>query len=142
MDSGLDAAFNYKEGKIEDNLRKHCPNGIDIYFDAIAGEMLDAVLAIANPFSRIIGCSTASTEYLYKNLGNIVLNSIKYEGYVVFNHMDFEEQFLREATPLLASGAAKYRMDIVNGIEHVPEELVKSFYGNKNGKQVVHVADL
>jgi NADPH-dependent curcumin reductase CurA len=56
--------------------------------------------------------------------------------------MDFEEQFLREATPLLVSGGAKYNMEVVNGIENVPEELVKAFHGKKKGKQVVHVADL
>lgn len=147
LDSGFDAAFNYNDGDIEENLRKHCPNGIDVYFDVVGGKMLDAVFNVANQFARIVACSMNSQYKLeqvdtLRNIHQIIMKDLKFQGYVVFNYMDFEEQFLREATPLIASGEVKYKMDIVNGIENVPEELVKSFKGSKNGKQVIHVADL
>lgn len=147
LENGFDAAFNYNDGDIEENLRKHCPNGIDVYFDVVGGKMLDAVFNVANQFARIVSCSMTSQdklavpETLY-NIWNIVLKDIKLQGFIVFNYMNFEEQFLKEATPLFASGKAKYHMDIVSGIENVPAELVKAFHGSKNGKQVVHVADL
>lgn len=147
LDSGFDAAFNYKDGDIEENLRKHCPNGIDVFFDVVGGKMLNAVFNAANQFARIVACSMNSQDKLENmealpNIFQIILKDIKFQGYTVFNYMDFEERFLKEATPLVASGGVKYKMDIVNGIEHVPEELVKAFKGNKNSKQVIHVADL
>lgn len=147
MDSGFDSAFNYKDGDIEENLRKHCPNGVDVYFDVAGGKILDAVLNVANQFARIAGCSMASQEQLpepeaLKNIWNLILKDIKYQGFVVFNYLADEEQFLKDVIPLFASGKMKYRMDIVNGIENVGEELVKSLHGNKSGKQVIHVADL
>lgn len=147
LDNGFDAAFNYNDGDIEENLRKHCPNGIDIYFDVVGGKMLDAVFNVANQFARIVACSMTSQEKLAEpetlyNIWNIILKDIKFQGFIVFNYMDFEEQFLKEATPLFASGKVKYNMDIVQGIENVPTELVKAFHGSKTGKQVVHVADL
>ncbi len=109
--------------------------------------MLEAVFNVANHNARIVACSMNSQDHLpqagpLKNTGNIVLKSIKYEGYVVFNHMDYEEKSLNDATPFFVSGAAKHHMNIVNGIKNVPKELVKAFRDNKKGKQVVHVADL
>lgn len=147
LDSGFDAAFNYKDGDIEENLRKHCPKGIDVCFDIAGGKVLDAVLNVANKFARIAGCSLASQEQLPKpepliNMWNLILNDIKYQGFNVFNHLADEEEFLKDVIPLFASGKMKYRMDIVHGIEHAGPELVKSLSGNKSGKQVIHVADL
>lgn len=147
LNNGFDAAFNYTDGDIEENLRKHCPNGIDIYFDIVGGKMLDAVFNVANLFARIVACSMSSQDNLAEpeplyNIWNLILKDIKLQGFIVFNYMDFEEQFLKEVTPLFASGKVKYQMDIVKGIENVPEQLVKAFKGSKKGKQVVHVADL
>ena len=148
LDSGFDAAFNYKDGDIEENLRKHLPNGtLDIYFDSVGGKMLDAALAVAAPFARIVGCSMTSQDQLVepellKNIHEIIIKNLKFDGFVVFYHMAFEEQFLKEAAPLIADGKINYRMEIVNGIENVPQELYKCFTGNKSGKQVIHVADL
>lgn len=147
LNSGFDAAFNYNDGGIEENLRKHCPKGIDIFFDVIGGKMLDAVFAVANRYARIVSCGMASQDKLEKmealdNLYEIILKDIKFQGYTIYNYMHYEDKFLKEVIPLIASGQVKYRLDLVNGIEHLPEELVKAFHGSKNGKQVIHVADL
>jgi NADPH-dependent curcumin reductase CurA len=144
---GFDAAFNYKNGDIEENLRKHCPNGIDVYFEGVGGKMLDAVLAVANNFARIIACGMISQYNLEKpeplyNSMYIVSKRIKLDGFIIMDHMDFEETFLKDVTPLLVNGQVKYKEDIVNGIENTPQALVDVLHGKNFGKMVVHVADL
>lgn len=144
---GFDEAFNYKNGDIEENLRKYCPNGIDIYFEGVGGKMLDAVLAVANEFARIVACGMISQYNLSKpepiyNLMNIVTKRIKFDGFIIMDHMDYEEKFLKEVTPLLVSGQVKYKEDIANGIENTPDALIRVLRGENFGKQVVHVADL
>lgn len=144
---GFDEAFNYKKGEIEANLRKYCPDGIDIYFEGVGGKMLDAVLAVANNFARIIACGMISQynatkpEPLY-NIINVVIKRIKFDGFIIMDHMDYEEKFLKDVTPLLVSGAVKYKTDIAEGIEKTPEALIGVLHGKNFGKQVVHVADL
>lgn len=144
---GFDAAFNYKNGDIEENLRKHCPKGIDVYFEGVGGKMLDAVLAVANNFARIIACGMISQynrekpEPLYNSM-YIVTKRIQLDGFIIMDHMDFEETFLKDVTPLLVNGQVKYKEDIVNGIENTPQALIDVLRGKNFGKMVVHVADL
>ncbi|KAI7906658.1 uncharacterized protein BX663DRAFT_497227 [Cokeromyces recurvatus] len=144
---GFDDAFNYKSGDIEELLRKHCPKGIDIYFEGVGGKMLDAVLAVANNFARIIACGMISQynrekpEPIY-NIINIITKRIKFDGFVIMDHMDYEQKFLEEVTPMLVSGKVKYREDISQGIDKVPEALVGVLRGENFGKKIVHIADL
>ncbi|OBZ81945.1 NADP-dependent alkenal double bond reductase P1, partial [Choanephora cucurbitarum] len=144
---GFDDAFNYKNGEIEELLRKHCPNGIDIYFESVGGKMLDAVFKVANNFARIIACGMISQYNLSKpepiyNTMMIVTKRIKFDGFIIMDHLDFEEKFLNDVTPLLVDGKVKYREDVVNGIDNVPEALVNVLKGKNFGKMVVHIADL
>lgn len=144
---GFDEAFNYKHGDIEENLRKYCPNGIDIYFEGVGGKMLDAVLAVANNFARVIACGMISQYNLAKpepiyNIINVVIKRIKFDGFIIMDHLDYEETFLKAVTPLLLSGAVKYKTDVAEGIEKTPEALIRVLRGENFGKQVVHVADL
>ncbi|KAI8373802.1 hypothetical protein BD560DRAFT_433913 [Blakeslea trispora] len=144
---GFDDAFNYKNGEIEELLRKHCPNGIDIYYENVGGKMLDAVLKVANNYARIIACGMISQYNLPKpepifNTMMIVTKRIKFDGFIIMDHMEFEEKFLKDVTPLLVDGKVKYREDIVNGIEKVPEALVSVLKGQNFGKMVIHIADL
>ncbi|KAI9364795.1 hypothetical protein BD770DRAFT_313535 [Pilaira anomala] len=144
---GFNEAFNYKRGDIEENLRKYCPNGIDIYFENVGGKTLDAVLAVANNFARIIGCGmisqyNLSTHEPIYNIANIVSKRIKFDGFIILDHMEYEEDFLKEVTSLLVSGAVNYKTDVIEGIDKTPEALIRVLRGENFGKQVVHVADL
>lgn len=144
---GFDDAFNYKNVDLVEALRKHCPNGIDVYFDSVGGKMLDASLAVANDFARFVACGNIS-QYNLKNpepIYNIALinaKRIKFDGYVVMDHMEYEEEFLREVTALLLRGDIKYEETVANGIEKTPQALIDVLQGKNFGKQVVHVADL
>lgn len=144
---GFNAAFNYKNGDILDNLREYCPNGIDVFFDGVGGKMLDAVLVHANNFARIVSCGMISQYNLSKpeplyNLIYIVSKRIKFDGFIIMDHMDFEDKFLHDVTEMIVEKKVQYKEDIENGIDKVPEALVKVLRGENFGKQVVHIADL
>lgn len=144
---GFDVVFNYKDGDIEENLRKHCPHGIDVYFENVGGKTLDAVLSVANNYARIIACGMSSQYGLYKptplyNTMNIITKRIKLEGFLVTEHLELEDAFLKQVTPLLVDGTIKYKEDIFNGIENIHEAFIQVLQGSSLGKVVVHVADL
>ncbi|RCH86093.1 hypothetical protein CU098_007019 [Rhizopus stolonifer] len=144
---GFDAAFNYKNGSIDENLGKHCPNGIDIYYENVGGEMLDAVLKHANLYARVIACGMISQYNIAKpepiyNLMNVVTKRITIEGFIIMDHYDFEEEFLKEVTPMLVDGRVKYREDIAKGIDQTPQALCNVLRGVNFGKQVIEIADL
>lgn len=144
---GFDAAFNYKNGDIEANLREHCPNGIDIYFENVGGKMLEAVINVANRFARIVCCGMIS-QYNTKdqepihNLMQVVAKSLEIRGFIVSDSPEMSEPFRKEVTAWLKAGDIKYREDIVDGIESTPEALIGVLRGKNFGKQVVRVADL
>ena len=97
----FDAAFNYKKDKPKDTLPKLCPNGIDIYFENVGGETLEAVLDNANTFARIIACGMISQygksePYGVKNLMQIVGKRIRFEGFI---QSDLRKQYLNVTLP-------------------------------------------
>ena len=89
---GADACINYKTTEnLRDELAKHCPKGIDVYFDNVGGNQLDACLALINKFGRVVACGAIS-GYNSKptgiqNYANIVLKSASYEGFIIFNYI-------------------------------------------------------
>jgi NADPH-dependent curcumin reductase CurA len=140
-------AFNYKTNDIDAKLDELFPNGIDIYYENVGGEMLDLVLKHANNYGRIIACGMISQYNLTKpdpiyNMMNVVAKRLTIQGFIIMDHMDYEPQFLKEMTPLLVSGKVKYREDISEGIESTPQALIDVLRGNNNGKKVVKIADL
>ncbi|KAG1046420.1 hypothetical protein G6F46_001668 [Rhizopus delemar] len=144
---GFDAAFNYKQGSIDHNLAKHCPKGIDIYYENVGGEMLDAVLAHANNYSRVVVCGMISQYNREKpeplfNVINVLVKRMTVQGFIIMDHPDFEEKFLKDVTALLLDGRITYREDIAKGIEKTPEALCNVLRGVNFGKQVVEIAEL
>lgn len=126
----FDGVFDYKKGDIEENLRKYCPNGIDAYFDNVSGKMLDAVLLVVNNYACVIACGMLSQynpeqpEPLYITT-NIVMKRIKYVGFVIMDHMDYEQKLLQEATALFVDKKVTFKEDTVYGIDQVPNALLR-----------------
>ncbi|KAF8976817.1 hypothetical protein BGZ46_007927 [Entomortierella lignicola] len=146
-DLKLDAAFNYKKGSILENIRAAAPDGVDIYYENVGGETLEAVLQVMNRHSRIIGCGMISAyntpnPYGVRNLFLIIAKSIKFQGFICD---EFEEEFAdfgKEVGAWLANGEIIYREDIADGIESAPDAFVGMLKGKNFGKQVVKIADL
>ncbi|KAF9166422.1 hypothetical protein DFQ26_007908 [Actinomortierella ambigua] len=146
---GFDYAFNYKAAKTLDELHKAAPNGIDIYFENVGGETLDAVLTVMNTHGRIIACGMISQyntteKYGVKNLLQVITKRLTMQG---FNQAEFAkdyfEDFQRDITDLLINKKIVYRVTEVKGIEAGPDALYGMLkHGSNTGKLVVHVADL
>ncbi|KAI9278775.1 hypothetical protein BDA99DRAFT_493132 [Phascolomyces articulosus] len=143
---GFDAVFNYKTtSNISEKLTELAPKGIDVYFDNVGGETLEAVLENANRFARIVACGMISTYYSEKDIGvrnlmKIVPKHITLEGFAVFDYMHLEDQFTNEVTQWLKEEKMKYRESTTNGIDGAAQALVDAMHGKNNGKQIVHVS--
>ncbi|HEU4389115.1 MAG TPA: NADP-dependent oxidoreductase [Blastocatellia bacterium] len=142
---GFDAAVNYKSGPILDSLKAVCPNGIDVYFDNVGGEILDAALDLINLRARIVLCGLIS-QYNSKepqpgpyNFGNILTRRGRVEGFIVLDYAKRFPEALPELRRWMADGRLKYRVDVVEDLENAPEAINRLFDGSNIGKLVVRV---
>ena len=140
-------AFNYKTEKPLDALLRLCPNGLDIYFDNVGGEILEAALEVMNDFGRVIACGSISgydqpMEKMYgvRNLFHVVAKRITFQGFVTDLKSFTQKQFTDAATQLaqwLKSGQLKDTFTVVDGFERTPEALMGLFSGRNTGKMMV-----
>lgn len=144
---GFDACIDYKAGSVRDGLKTHCPDGVDVYFDNVGGEILDHVLARINRKARIIICGAIS-QYNNtapvqgpKNYLSLLVNRARMEGIVVFDYADRYPLAVAEMAGYLKDGRMKSKEDIVRGLDTFPETLLKLFNGENFGKLVLQVAD-
>ncbi len=144
---GFDAAIDYKGEDVRDGLRKHCPKGVDVYFDNVGGDILDTVLTRLNLHARVVICGAIS-QYnnttpvkAPSNYLSLLVNRARMEGMVVFDYADRFPQAQRDIAAWIAAGKLKSREDIVEGLQTFPETLLKLFNGENFGKLVLKVAD-
>jgi NADPH-dependent curcumin reductase CurA len=141
---GLDAAFNYRTVKSMDAaFAQHCPEGIDIDFENVGGETLQAVLDHIRPHGRIIMCGAIS-EYNepgpgLKHIFRIVSHKVRMQGFIVSDHFDMMPAFAADMAGWLKDGKIKYRETVVEGIENMPKALVGLFRGENFGKLIAKV---
>jgi hypothetical protein len=145
---GFDACIDYKAGDVKAGLKEHCPKGVDIYFDNVGGEILDAVLARLARKARIVICGAISQ---YNNEGavagpknylSLLVNRARMEGIVVFDYADRYPQAIAEMAGYLKDGRMKSREDVVEGgVAAFPGALPRLFSGENFGKLVLKVAD-
>ena len=146
---GFDACIDYKAGPsaVRDGLKAHCPKGVDIYFDNVGGEILDAALARLARGARIIICGAISQ---YNNTTpvkgpanylSLLVNRARMEGMVVFDYAARYPVAIAEMAGYLQDGRMKSREDVVRGLENFPETLLKLFNGENFGKLVLEVAE-
>src|SRR6187399_1756795 len=140
---GFDACIDYKAGPIKDGLKAHCPKGVDIYFDNVGGEILDAVLTRLNRHARIVICGAISqynnTEPVRgpANYLSLLVDRARMEGIVVFDYAERFPQAIAEMAAYLKDGRMKGREDVAVGIDTFPETLLKLFRGENFGKLVL-----
>ena len=143
---GFDACIDYKAGDVKAGLKAHCPKGVDIYFDNVGGDILDAVLTRITRGARIIICGAISQ---YNNTTpvkgpanylSLLVNRARMEGIVVFDYADRYPVAIAEMAGYLKEGKMKSKEDVVEGLENFPETLLKLFNGENFGKLVLQVA--
>jgi len=142
---GFDACIDYKAGNLMRDLQAACPKGADVYFENVGGEILDAVLRVMNPYSRIIVCGmvsqySASEAYGVKQLRQVLVNRIRMQGMIVFDWRDRYGEALKALAGYLAQGKLKYRESVLEGIENAPQGLIALLKGGNFGKQLVKLA--
>lgn len=142
---GFDGAIDYKNEDVVAGLKRECPNGVNVYFDNVGGDILDAVLSRLAPKARVVICGAISQ---YNNTSpvkgpsnylSLLVNRARMEGFVV---MDYASQFAaagQEMAGWMGQGKLKSREDIVDGLETFPETLQKLFKGENFGKLVLKV---
>jgi len=144
---GFDAAIDYKHQDVKDGLRTHCPKGIDVYFDNVGGEILDAALTQITRGARIVICGAISQYNSTtgvqgpKNYLSLLVNRARMQGMVVFDYADRYAEAAKEMAGWMAAGKLKSREHIVPGLQTFPETLLMLFKGENLGKLVLKVAD-
>ena len=144
---GFDACIDYKSGPVKDGLKAHCPKGVDVYFDNVGGEILDAVLTRLNRRARVVICGAISqynnTEAVKgpANYLSLLVNRARMEGMVVFDYADRYPIAVAELAGYLKDGRMKSKEDVVEGgVAAFPETLNRLFRGENFGKLVLQVA--
>jgi NADPH-dependent curcumin reductase CurA len=143
---GFDAAIDYKNEDVGKSLRQHCPKGIDVYFDNVGGDILDAALAQLAFKGRVSLCGAISQYNSVsgiqgpKNYLSLLINRGRMEGFIVFHYAARYAEGAKAMAGWLAEGKLKAREDIVEGLETFPETLLKLFRGENFGKLVIKVA--
>jgi NADPH-dependent curcumin reductase CurA len=143
---GFDAAIDYKAGDLGKALREHCPGGIDVYFDNVGGDVLDACMARLALHGRIVVCGAISQ---YNNTTpvkgpanylSLLVNRARMEGMVVFDYAARYGEAVSAMSGWMREGKLKSREDIVDGLDTFPERLLMLFRGENFGKLVLRVA--
>ncbi len=146
-DLGFDAAIDYKSEDVAEALREHCPKGIDVYFDNVGGEILDAALARLARRARVVICGAisqynGSTDEVYgpKNYMSLLVNHATMTGFVMSDYLDRWGEAVTEMGKWLASGELISREDVAEGLENFPDVLLRLFSGENMGKLVLKIA--
>jgi NADPH-dependent curcumin reductase CurA len=143
---GFDEAINYKTTKdMYAAIKSAAPNGVDIYFDNVGGEISDAVLANINKFGRVAVCGAIS---LYNSteipMGPrvqpiLVKNSVLMQGFIISNYADQFPMAMQKLAGWIQEGKITYTETIVNGFDQIPQAFIDLFEGKNEGKMVVKI---
>jgi hypothetical protein len=144
--AGVDAAFNYKDvDSLTVELGKHCPHGVDVYFENVGGTHLEAALEHMNPRGRIALCGMIS-QYNEgapssgpRNLRLAVRKRLTLTGFIVSDHVNRQPQFYADMGAWIADGKIKWEETIVHGIENAPRAFLGLFTGENMGKMLVRL---
>jgi NADPH-dependent curcumin reductase CurA len=144
---GFDASVDYKAGKLGEELRRACPNGIDVYFDNTAGVITDTCLALLNTHARVVVCGTvAHTEWDPPPLGprverRLLVTRSRIEGFVIFDYQHRYAEALVQLSRWVRAGQIRYREEVLEGLEAAPDSIAGLYRGDNLGKRLIRVAD-
>jgi NADPH-dependent curcumin reductase CurA len=144
---GFDAAIDYKSEHVKKRLIELCPSGINIFYDNVGGEILDAALALLAMKARVVLCGAISryneetpspgpTNYL-----SLIIQRARMEGFIVTDYAPRFDEALKELTSWLKAGKIKFKEDIKEGFENIPKTFLRLFEGRNFGKQLLKIAD-
>jgi len=145
-DLGFDAAFNYKDGPVQQQLAEAAPDGIEIYFDNVGGDHLEAAIAALNVHGKAAICGMISVynntepSPAPRNLAQVIKKRLTLRGMLVRDHFQLQEQFVQEVGGWLREGKLRYQETVVEGIANAPEAFLGMLRGENTGKMLVRIA--
>lgn len=144
---GADATIDYKSDDVEARLGELCPDGVDVFFDNVGGEILDAALAHISIGARVVLCGAISGYNDFerrpgiRNHYRLIIRRGTMRGFLVFDHMDRVPGAIADLATWAGEGRIQNRVDVVEGLENTPDAFARLFSGENVGKQLVKVAD-
>ncbi len=144
-DLGFDAAFNYKDDRVGRQLRAAAPDGIDVYFDNVGGDHLEAAIGALNKFGRVALCgaiaqyNTTEPPAAPRNLAAAIGKEINLRGFIVSNHYRRMPDFVAEMAGWLRGGQISWRETVVDGIDNAFEAFRSLLTGGNTGKMLVRL---
>lgn len=146
-DLGFDHAFDYHDGHLERQILAGAPQGIDVYFDNVGGDHLQAALNCMRPNGRLPLCGAISQYNATapvpgpNNLAIAIGSQLTLQGFIVSNYNHLHDDFMRDMTDWVVSGRLKYRETVFDGIENMPKAFIGLFTGENTGKMIVNLTD-
>ena len=144
---GFDAAFNYKNGTVSRMLREAAPDGIDVYFDNVGGDHLEAAIFAFNDGGRAAICGAISAynaehaEPGPRNLAMLISKGLTLKGFTIPSYQQYAPEFFREITPLITSGAFVFDETVIDGVENAFDAWQRLMHGGNIGKMLVRVTE-
>jgi len=143
----FDAVIDYKSENVAERLRELCPDGIDIYFDNVGGDILDSALALLAMRARVVLCGGISRYNDEKpapgpsNYMNLIIQRARMEGFIIIDYVPRFAEGAAELAGWLGEGQLVYAEDVQDGFDNVPKTFLRLFNGKNLGKQLLKVAD-
>jgi len=144
---GFDAAINYKTESVVRKLHAHCPGGIDVVFENVGGEILDASLTWINLRARVVICGLISGYNATEPVPGpyafpmVLIQRARVEGFIVMDYMDRATEAIRKMSEWYREGKLKYKVDVYDGLETAPTNINRLFDGTHDGKLIIQVSD-
>lgn len=144
---GFDEVIDYKNENVDLRIGETCPNKVDVFFDNVGGDILEAALNHINMRARVVLCGGISSYNATEpvpgpvNLMNLVIMRARMEGFIVIDYMHKAGEAVQELMGWVQSGQLKYEVDLQEGFENIPDTLQRLFTGQNVGKQLLKIAD-
>jgi len=142
---GFDDAFDYRERSVRKALAEIAPDGIDIYFDNVGGDSLEAAIGALRTHGRIVACGSIARYNDVepapgpRNMFMVVTKRLRIQGYIISDHYDRFPEFLARAQEWVRDGRLRYRETVIDGIENAPRAFLGLLRGENIGKMLVKV---
>ena len=148
LDLGFDAAFNYRKGPVKEQLREAAgPDGIDVHFDNVGGEHLEAAISVMNKFGRIAMCgaisqyNTTEAPTGPRNLALAIGKELTLRGFIIGSYSQYADEFAALMSGWLKDGKVSYDETFVDGLENAPQAFIDLMKGANKGKMIVTLAN-
>jgi hypothetical protein len=142
---GFDAAFNYREQSVREGLAAGAPEGIDVYFDNVGGDHLEAAIGALHTHGRVVACGSVSRYNDVepapgpRNMFMVVTKRLRIQGYIISDSYERFPEFFEQAQEWVRDGSLRYRETVIDGIDNAPRAFLGLLRGENIGKMLVKV---